>query len=336
MKDENKTKKQLINELIELRQRIAEQEESLNGIKKQFEAFKKTAADVDKELESISIELAISLYEVFEALKKISSGDPEVRISEESEIEIISKLKYMVNMTAKNIGEMVDQSHEFAMGLAEHFDVLHKVSKGDLSARVTGESKVELLEALKKVMNEMIGSIDREITERKKAEEALRGSEEKYRTLINDAGEAIILADLKGNLLEANKKALELLGYTKEELLNMHFSQIHPKNAIERAVFIFNEMVQKGSWSFTNGLVLQGKDGNIIHVDMAGSIVEYSGKKIAQGIFRDITERKRAEEEIKKRVKELEEFYDMAVGRELRIKELKEELEKYKKSQELK
>ena len=129
MKDEGKTKKQLIYELTGLRQRNVELEET-------FRQFRKTAEDLEKELENISMELAISLSEVFEALKKISSGDPEVRISEESEFEIISKLKYMVNLTAKDIGEMVDQSHEFAMGLAEHFDVLHKVSKGDLNARV--------------------------------------------------------------------------------------------------------------------------------------------------------------------------------------------------------
>jgi len=45
--------------------------------------------------------------------------------------------------------------------LAEHFDVLYKVSTGELSVRVSGESKVELLEVLKKVTNEMIESIDR-------------------------------------------------------------------------------------------------------------------------------------------------------------------------------
>jgi prefoldin subunit 5 len=176
MKDEDKTKTQLIYELTGLRQRNAELEET-------FRQFRKTAEDLDKELENISMELAISLSEVFEALKKISSGDPEVRISEESEFEIISKLKYMVNLTAKDIGEMVDQSHEFAMGLAEHFDVLHKVSKGDLNARVSGKSEVELLESLKNVTNETIESIDREITERKQAEENLREALATIKTL---------------------------------------------------------------------------------------------------------------------------------------------------------
>ncbi len=101
----------------------------------------------------------------------------------------------MVNLTAKNIGEIVDQSHEFAMVLAEHFDVLHRVSTGELSARVSGESKVELLEALKKVTNEMIESIDREITERKQVEEKLIESEERYRRLFETSKDGLLLID---------------------------------------------------------------------------------------------------------------------------------------------
>ncbi|MCG2722344.1 MAG: PAS domain S-box protein, partial [Thermodesulfovibrionales bacterium] len=205
MKDKNETKKLRINKLSELRKKIAEQGESLNNMKKEFEAFKETASHVDRELESISMELAISLSEVFEALKKISSGDPEVRISEESEVEIISKLKNIVNMTAKNVGEMVDQSHEFAMALAEHFDVLHRVSKGDLSARVSGGSKVELLESLENVTNETIESIEREITMRKQMENELRESEERYRRLFETSKDGILLLDRHtGNIVNIN------------------------------------------------------------------------------------------------------------------------------------
>jgi PAS domain-containing protein len=123
---------------------------------------------------SVSMELAISLSEVFEALRQISSGDPEVRIPETSELELISKLKHMVNLTAMNLAGIVNLSHEFAIGLAEHFDVLHRVSKGDLTARVSGLSQVELLELLKKVTNQMIESVSDEMTERKRAEAALR------------------------------------------------------------------------------------------------------------------------------------------------------------------
>src|SRR4030042_2176135 len=124
---------------------------TLEVTKHQFNQFRQLVDERDKEAEKIGMELSIGLSEVFDALKKIASGDPTIRISETSEIELISKLKYMVNLTAQEIGEIVDLSHEFAIDLAEHFDVLHRVAKGDLNVRVTGSSHGELSESLKKV-----------------------------------------------------------------------------------------------------------------------------------------------------------------------------------------
>ena len=128
----------------------------------------------DKELEDITMELALGLSETFGALDKIASGDPRIRISEVSKNELLAKLKQTVNKTAKEIGTIVDQLHEFAIGLAEHFDILNKVSRGDLDARITEDSQDELLRALGKVTNQMIESVSREITARKLAQEEIR------------------------------------------------------------------------------------------------------------------------------------------------------------------
>jgi signal transduction histidine kinase len=147
---------------------------TLKVVNEQFQDFRRLVDERDTELETISLELALGLSEAFEALKRISSGDPHVRIPESSQLELIAKLKDIVNLTAANLAEIVDLSHEFAIGLAEHFDVLNRVSKGDLTARVYGTSRVELLDALKKVTNQMIGSVSKEIIERKRAEEHLK------------------------------------------------------------------------------------------------------------------------------------------------------------------
>jgi len=145
----------------------------------QIKEYRQIVEDRDRELENISIEMAIGLSEVFGSLKSISSGDPLVRIPEISNIELIHKLKHLVNLTAQNIEEIVELSHEFAIGLAEHFDVLHRVSAGDLHARVSGESHVELLESLKRVTNKMIMSISKEIDIRKQTEAALQKAHDK-------------------------------------------------------------------------------------------------------------------------------------------------------------
>jgi signal transduction histidine kinase/DNA-binding response OmpR family regulator len=146
-------------------------EETLEAVNEQFTEFRKIVDDRDKELEETSMELALGLSEVFEGLKRISSGDPEARISEASNLELIRKLKRMVNLTAGNMGEIVELSHEFAIGLAENFGVLDRVANGDLSARISGHSQVELLGSLNKVTNHMIENVSREMAERKQAEE---------------------------------------------------------------------------------------------------------------------------------------------------------------------
>jgi two-component system sensor histidine kinase/response regulator len=132
----------------------------------------------EEQLRKINEALSEGMSDVFKALDRISSGDPSVRIPETSRLESIAKLKHIVNLTAENLGEIVDLSHEFAIGLAEHFNALHRVSEGDLSARVEGVSHVELLGSLKHVTNEMIGNVSREIRERKRAEEAFRNAKD--------------------------------------------------------------------------------------------------------------------------------------------------------------
>ena len=161
-------------EIFKANMDVSAMQDSLTILDEQVREFSRIVTERDRELERMSMELSLGLSEVFEALKKISSGDPSVRVSEESHIELISKLKHLVNLTAEEIGEIVDQSHEFAIELAEHFHVLHKVSQGDLKARVAGGSNVELLESLKTVTNDMIESINREINKRNRAESELR------------------------------------------------------------------------------------------------------------------------------------------------------------------
>ena len=152
-------------------------------IQRQFSEFKTLVESRDAELAAQNMEMALGLSEVLDALKGISSGDPSVRISESSEIELIGRLKRMVNSTAENLEEMVDRSHEFAIGIAEHFEVLRRVSNGDLSARITGDSKEELLQCLKTLTNEMIESAGREITNRAQTEELLmEANQESERT----------------------------------------------------------------------------------------------------------------------------------------------------------
>jgi PAS domain S-box-containing protein len=272
-------------------------EETLKVVSGQFTQSRCMIEERDRELEHTSMEMALGLSEVFEALKQISSGDSLVRIPEASELELITKLKHIVNLTAQNLAEIVDLSHEFAIGLAEHFDVLHRVSEGDLNARVSGTSQVELLESLKKVTNHMIDSVSREIAEREQAEEALTESEEKYRTQFEEALDGIFLCDAEtGILIDCNQAGAELVGRAKSELVGKHQRILHPPEELE------------GEFSRTFKKHLKGKEGQALEaqvltkngekrdVSIKANMFVLKGKNVLQGTFRDIHERKEAEE----------------------------------------
>lgn len=192
--------------------------ETLDVIDLQFKEYREIVQKRDEEIERIGLELAMGLSEVLEALKGISAGDPTVRVSEKSEIDLISKLKHMLNNTAQEIGEIVNLSHEFAIVLAEHFDVLHRVAKGDLNARVMGSSQIELLESLKNVTNETIENISTEIKRRITAEKALHDSEKRYRTIFENTGTPTVIIDEDMMISMSNREFEKFSGYLRDEI----------------------------------------------------------------------------------------------------------------------
>ena len=182
--------------------------ETLRLVDRQLSQFKDIIANRDQAIKATNEALESGIQEVFEGLREISSGNPEVRIPESSEIEQLSRLKSMVNQTAESVGEMVDLSHEFAIGLAEHFDVMHRASNGDLTARIFGTSRVDLLESLRKVTNEMVESVSKEIDERKQAEKDLKESRNSMERLVAELEEMAQDLKNKNATIEEDGKAL--------------------------------------------------------------------------------------------------------------------------------
>ncbi|WP_204104072.1 MULTISPECIES: PAS domain S-box protein [Spirulina sp. CCY15215] len=138
--------------------------------------------------------------------------------------------------------------------------------------------------------------------DRQQADIILKESEEKYRNLQETFSDAILIADLEGNLLGANRKAEELLGYSKAELSQMHFSQIHPPEELPKAIANFQkDALTKSPSYFADTLVLT-KDGQRISVDISSNFSKVGGKWLVQGVFYDITDRKQAEAKIQYRL----------------------------------
>ncbi|MCX5893724.1 MAG: PAS domain S-box protein, partial [Deltaproteobacteria bacterium] len=151
-----------------------------------------------------------------------------------------------------------------------------------------------------------------EIAEREQAEQALRDSEAKYRNLIDNASEGILLVDLDGNFLEANRKMKELLGYSQMEILNLDITQIHPAEDLERTLTAFKELVRVGQGALLNGWLLR-QDGTKLPVDVTGTRIDYHNKSLIIAIFKDISDRQQAEAE-RLRMSKLESLGTLAGG----------------------
>jgi PAS domain S-box-containing protein len=139
-------------------------------------------------------------------------------------------------------------------------------------------------------------AVCRDITERKREQEALRESEEKYRALFENANDAILLADTKTNIiLDANRQAERLIGRPREEIIGMHQVQLHPPRQAHYYEEKFRSHVEKGRVFDLEAEVIT-KDGRIVPVSISANVISLYGKEVIQGLFRDATEEKRIQD----------------------------------------
>ena len=141
--------------------------------------------------------------------------------------------------------------------------------------------------------------IARDITERKRAEEALRASEDRYRSVFEGAGEGILVADIESKqFMYANPAICRILGYAAEELTRLGVADIHPREALDQVVAEF-EAQARGEKILSAELPCLRKDGSVIYVDITTAILVIDGRKCNVGFFTDVTKRKQAEEALR-------------------------------------
>jgi len=139
-----------------------------------------------------------------------------------------------------------------------------------------------------------------DITERKRAEEALRESDERYQALFKRSLYSVYVHDFKGNFLDANDTALDMLGYTREEILSINFATLLDEEQIAKALKVLDEVKRTGSQKNNIEFKLRRKDGDYVWVETESASIFHGGKPYAvQGIAKDITERRRVEEELR-------------------------------------
>lgn len=137
-----------------------------------------------------------------------------------------------------------------------------------------------------------------DVTERKRAEEASRESERKFKALFDRSRDAVLIYDMAGHFADANREACERLGYSHSELLRMGPQDIDSPEAAAKVPARLDQLLRQGHALFETEQ--QRQDGTRVLVEINCSLVELGGKKLVFSTCRDITERKAAEEALRR------------------------------------
>jgi PAS domain S-box-containing protein len=157
----------------------------------------------------------------------------------------------------------------------------------------------------------------RDITDRKRAEEALLESEVRYRMLYDTFSDGILIADVETKTFKyANPAMCFMLGYSEDELRLMGLQDIHPKKDSLRIIAEF-EKLAKGVGSHSSEIPCVRKDGTIFYADISNANIFFDGRPHSMGIFRDISERNRAEEKVRQLAAIVRSSEDAIIGKNL-------------------
>ena len=155
-----------------------------------------------------------------------------------------------------------------------------------------------MVEMQRKELRDTLESYKTEVIDRVQAEEALRESEEKYRTILHGIEEGYYEVDLAGNLTFFNESLRSHLGYSKDELMGMNNREFMHTEAAKRVYETFNTVYKSGKAAKAVDWEMIAKDGSKKFVELSVSLMRDSeGRPIGfRGVARDVSERKKAEE----------------------------------------
>jgi two-component system cell cycle sensor histidine kinase/response regulator CckA len=139
----------------------------------------------------------------------------------------------------------------------------------------------------------------KDITEHKHADEALRESEERFRSIFEQATDGIMIADTETKrLIDANKAICSMLGYSHDEFVGLSIDKIHPKKDLPFIGESFEKQL-RGEISLASKVPMLRKDGSVFYADINAAHLTLGGRLCLAGIVRDITGHQKLEDQLR-------------------------------------
>lgn len=306
MKDEDKIKDELINELVELRQRIAEMEPSETERKKAEELLRNAERKKAEEALRESEERLSSFME--------SATDGFFLLDSELNYVEINKAGLWLfpagtkkeDIIGKNIVEIAPDIKK--TGRYDKYMEVLKTGKPFFVDDIVPHPKfggVHLALRVFKVGNNL-GIISTDITELKRAEEELKEVKSHFETLFNFVADPVVIVNGKGKLLEVTDRVQEITGFKKEDLVGKNFMKINLLTAKSKAIAIKNLAKRMmGMKIVPYEVEVLTKEGKKMPYEINAARIDYRGKPADMVVFRDITGRKKIQEELQGTLKRL-------------------------------
>jgi diguanylate cyclase (GGDEF)-like protein/PAS domain S-box-containing protein len=149
----------------------------------------------------------------------------------------------------------------------------------------------------------------RDVTRERLQEQKLKESEERFRGLFEHATDGILMADEQKRLRNCNPAICGMMGYSPEEILRLGVVDICPEKDVPYVLEQFGKQL-RGEISLSTDIPVKRKDGSVFYADVSSFPLALEGKEYLVGFFRDVTERKRVEQELARERENLKAIFE--------------------------